>query len=153
MANWIGRIKEFAYRLEQINVKLSEEDKILGLTAGLDETYEAFLISIDALPEKLCMFEHAQDRLLNEEVRRSNNQEEQKIKTEALALVAREKPVCDCWNCGKPGHIKAHCKAPPKSEDSKKSESNNHQANLVYSVSHLRELPEVESGREIGEVL
>ncbi|KJA19874.1 hypothetical protein HYPSUDRAFT_106098, partial [Hypholoma sublateritium FD-334 SS-4] len=67
MAAWIGRVKAFSFRLEDVGVEVTDEDRILALTNGLDKTYEAFLISLDATPPDLLSLAHVVDRLLNEE--------------------------------------------------------------------------------------
>ncbi|EMD30468.1 hypothetical protein CERSUDRAFT_38145, partial [Gelatoporia subvermispora B] len=70
MSAWIGRVKEMAFRLEDVGVKVDDEDRILALTNGLDDSYEAFVISLDATPTAQLTLEYVVNRLLNEEMRR-----------------------------------------------------------------------------------
>ena len=56
-------------------MKTTDEDRILALTNGLDKSYEAFVISLDATPTNQFTLEYVENHLLNEEVRHSNKEE------------------------------------------------------------------------------
>ena len=125
MAAWIGRVKAFSFRLEDVGVDVTDEDRILALTNGLDKTYEAFLISLDATPPELLSLAHVTDRLLNEETGRENRAAMNSGETAFYTTRGNHSgsgqgggqpgsggpPVC--WRCGKAGHIKAFCREEP----------------------------------------
>lgn len=69
MESWISEVRARARRLENIDVKVSDEDIIVVLTAGLYDSYTPIAISFAALdPEKLAL-DFVINRLLNEEAR------------------------------------------------------------------------------------
>ena len=125
MAAWIGRVKAFSFRLEDVGVEVTDEDRILALTNGLDKTYEAFLISLDATPPELLSLAHVTDRLLNEETGRENRAAMNSGETAFYTTRGNHSgsgqgggqpgsggpPVC--WRCGKAGHIKEFCREEP----------------------------------------
>ena len=49
MLAYVGRVQAMAFELECINVGVTEEDRILALTMGLDASYESFVISLETL--------------------------------------------------------------------------------------------------------
>jgi hypothetical protein len=139
MSAWIGRVKAMAFRLTEIGVAVTDEDQILALTMGLDASYEPFVISLDSTQPELLTLDYVIHRLLNEDVRRdnqekgkvSNGNKEVKVKKDkdnvAFAAVANDSPRV-CWRCGKTGHIKAFCKEKPiRGRESE-------QANVVLSA-------------------
>jgi hypothetical protein len=151
MSGWIGRVKGLSFKLENIGVVVTDEDRILALTNGLDDSYESFVISLDATPADKLTLEHVVDRLLNEEVRRDNKGVEDgkgtaKEKAYAVAAGGSGSGASGggpriCWRCGKTGHIKAFCKEVP--EETKKEV-----ANLVTDVQTLKDL----GTREVGKI-
>lgn len=78
MSAWVGRVRGVGHKLVDMGVVLTDEDKILALTNGLDDTYESFVISLDSTPPKELTLELVTNRLLNEEVRRQNKVDEAK---------------------------------------------------------------------------
>jgi hypothetical protein len=50
MSAWVGRVKALSFKLEDIQVVMTDEDRILALTNGLDDSYGSFVISLDATP-------------------------------------------------------------------------------------------------------
>ena len=152
MAAWIGRVKAFAFRLEDVGVEVTDEDRILALTNGLDKTYEAFLISLDATPPGLLSLVHVVDRLLNEETGRENraamNSGENAFYTargsnsgggQSGGPSGSGPPVC--WRCGKGGHIKAFCREEPVHGTGAK-ESTEREKSYYVASAQLRDLGE-----------
>ena len=69
MESWIGEVRARAHRLENIDIKVSDEDMIIVLTTGLPDSYTPIIITFDALdPEKLTL-DFIINCLLNEEAR------------------------------------------------------------------------------------
>ena len=67
MESWIGEVRAHARCLENNDIKVSDEDMIIILTAGLPDSYTPIIITFDALdPEKLTL-DFVINRLLNEE--------------------------------------------------------------------------------------
>lgn len=121
MAAWIGCVKSFAFRLENIGVNISDEDCILTLTNGLDSSYDAFVISLDVTAVDQLTLAQVTDQVLNEEVRRGNRSAIKQVDQPTALLtnggggsstVTAGPSVC--WRCGEVGHIKAFCKQKPE---------------------------------------
>lgn len=119
MSAWIGRVKGAAHQLVEIGVEVSDEDRILVLTNGLDVSYDSFVISLDSTPSDELTLELVVNRLLNEEVRRENRKEEDGVMDREAAL-AKAKVYAvrssesgpgmrTCWVCGEAGHMKIAC--------------------------------------------
>ena len=67
MESWIGEVCACACCLENVDVKVSDEDMIVVLTTGLPDSYTPIIITFDALdPEKLTLY-FIINHLLNEE--------------------------------------------------------------------------------------
>ena len=72
MLAWVGRVRGVGHKLVDMAVVLTDEDKILALTNGLDDMYESFVISLDSTPPKELMLELVTNWLLNKRVCRQN---------------------------------------------------------------------------------
>lgn len=155
MSAWVGRVKRMAFQLVAIGVEVSDEDRILALTNGLDDTYESFVISLDSTAPQNLTLDYVVDRLLNDEMRRGNKgKDEEDVKKESGAYLAKGSGSGrTCWGCGKSGHIKMYCPdasslEKDKDKDSKgkkKDDADNSQGrvNFAYrSASELRDLGE-----------
>ncbi|KAJ3483976.1 hypothetical protein NLI96_g5947 [Meripilus lineatus] len=164
MADWIARMKAAAFRLQRIGVAITDEDGILTLTNGLDESYDSFVISLDSTPTEQLTLDYVIDRLLNEEVQRANRDDEQPGKDLAYAArgfnqggngqVAGNQTGQgagdvdrSCWRCGKFGHIKLFCQEVPEGTGSRGA-GKSYMA--MTDVTKLRVMPE---DRMPGEVL
>ncbi len=138
-------------------MEVSDEDRILALTNGLDDTYESFVISLDSTAPQNLTLDYVVDRLLNDEMRRDNKgKDEEDVKKEKMAYLAKGSGSGrTCWGgCGKTGHIKMYCPDAGSSEkdkdkDSKgkkkedSSEKSQERSNFVYqSNSELRDFGE-----------
>lgn len=170
MSAWIGRVKRMAFQLVAIGVDVSDEDRILALTNGLDDSYEAFVISLDATQPQNLTLEYVVDRLLNDEMRRDNKgvkSEEDEIKVKREAYLSKGSGSGSsstsrmCWHCGKAGHIKTYCPEIASSSEKEKykdskgkkkedSEKSQERTNFVsQSVSQLRDL----GSRVVGQLI
>ena len=126
MLAYVGRVQAMAFELECINVGVTEEDRILALTMGLDVSYESFVISLDGTPTENLKVEYVISRMLNEETRRTNMEGLTGRTGDDLGSVvmyaADRKPgrrrveggdtgrPRRCYCCGEEGHIRAQCK-------------------------------------------
>jgi len=72
MSAWVGHMKAMSHRLEDVKVKVSDEDTILALTMGLNKSYDSFIISLDTTPANQLTLEHIISWMLNEEVCHDN---------------------------------------------------------------------------------
>ena len=50
MVAWISYVKSLAFGLEDVGVKVTDEDLILTLANGLDDSYNSFVITLDSMP-------------------------------------------------------------------------------------------------------
>ncbi|KAH8102360.1 gag-polypeptide of LTR copia-type-domain-containing protein [Phellopilus nigrolimitatus] len=142
MQAWIGKVKGVVWDLEEIGVKVDNEDVILALTMGLDDSYDSFVISLDSTPTDDLDLEFVINRLLNEEARRNGKEVTAKSENTAWpdnrAMTAKDGGMAGsggaqtgCWRCGKQGHIRAFCtEKPPKKTEEDAHES----ANLATTV-------------------
>ncbi|KIJ22566.1 hypothetical protein M422DRAFT_84536, partial [Sphaerobolus stellatus SS14] len=73
MATWIGHVKAFSYRLQDLSVEATDEDRILVLTNGLDESYETFVITLDGMAANSLTLDTVVDRMISEEMRRTDS--------------------------------------------------------------------------------
>jgi len=122
MQAFIGRVQAIAFELENIDVDVSDEDRILALTMGLDKSYESFVISLDGTPADKLDVEYMISRMLNEEARRGNivmggdSLDEGSSALLAGRIERKGGPGRSCWRCGKQGHIRLFCKEKPEAK-------------------------------------
>jgi hypothetical protein len=69
VAAGVGWVKKMAFQLVVIGIEVSDEDWILALMNGLDDSYELFVISLDLTPALDLMLAHIVNQLLNDEMR------------------------------------------------------------------------------------
>jgi len=111
-------MKGMALDLENIGIKVDKEDRILALMAGLDESYDAFIMSLDTTNSTSFDFDHVVDRLLNEDIQRGSTAGTANLKEEVQDIAmavnhsGRRQPQV-CYRRGKQGHIHAFCTATP----------------------------------------
>ena len=74
MESWIGEVHAHACRLENVDVKVSDEDMIIILTTGLPDSYTLIIITFDALDPKKLTLDFVINHLLNEEARQVSPQ-------------------------------------------------------------------------------
>jgi hypothetical protein len=121
MQNFISEARRLAQQLADIGVSIYDEDIILVLTGGLPDSYEHFVISLDATPSAQLTLDYVITRLLNEETRQIGTTAE-KRSDEAFAAAAQTYPnkrrrdlsQITCFNCGKKGHFQSNCQEPKK---------------------------------------
>lgn len=119
MQAWIGEVWNTAFRMEETGITVGDLDKILMLTIGLPASYEAVIITLDAVPTKELTLEEVIRRLLNEEVRQTSMSLSSRLTSArdhgaAAAVVSTEKPRVDrtkvqCYFCDQIGHFKQDC--------------------------------------------
>ena len=133
MEGWIGEVRTRARRLEGVNVKVSDEDIIVVLTAGLPDTYTPVIISFDGIePEKLTL-DFVITRLLNEEARQAGHSyESTAMRAERVNKFGGN---VQCFYCLEMGHYSSSC--PVKLKDNKAREDAGRQR-LKESLAALR---------------
>ena len=116
-----------ACRLENIDIKVSDEDMIIVLTAGLPDSYTPIIITFDALdPEKLTL-NFIINCLLNEEAQQVGPQIKEDPESAAMHAGQHGKGGVTilCFYCLVQGHFASVC--PIKAMDIKKQEDEGHQ--------------------------
>lgn len=93
MLAYITRAQHSFYVAEQMGLTLTETDKILALTGGLDNKYEAVIVGLDAIISTSSLkLETVIERLLNEESRQQPTQLlESPSRDEAMAVASRRR--------------------------------------------------------------
>jgi len=130
MESWIGEVRTRARRLESVEVKVSDEDIIVVLTAGLPSSYTPVVISFDAIePEKLTL-DFVITRLLNEEARQAGPSVVKREENENAAMRSdrvntRTGINVQCFYCLEMGHYSSTC--PTKLKDNKAREDTGRQ--------------------------
>lgn len=71
MQNFITEARRLALELQEIGVKIDDEDIILVLTRGLPPSYDNFVITLDSTPPTQLTLDYVVSRLLNEESRQT----------------------------------------------------------------------------------
>jgi hypothetical protein len=130
MQAWIGVIQSLAFRMEEAQIVVTDQDRILALTMGLPISYNAVIINFDSTPADQLTLDCVITRLLNEETRQAANSVEDESGDQAMAIMgskfagrraARATNASDvtCYFCDKKGHYKSEC---PKKKEWERSE-------------------------------
>ena len=115
MQNWIATVRQTAFHLMQIGVKVSDEDFILVLTQGLPAAYKNFVVSLNATDPSLLTSKHEISHLLNEEVHQlalKQNPGLQAIHPDTAFSCQCKKTLIEhitCFKCQKKGHYHSQC--------------------------------------------
>lgn len=133
MESWIGEVRTRARRLENIEVKVSDEDIIVVLTAGLPTFYTPVIISFDAIETDKLTVDFVITRLLNEEARQASSSIVKKEDDENTQAAMRAEKLnrfaeklnkaaasVQCFYCLELGHFSSSC--PIKLKDNKTRE-------------------------------
>ena len=106
--------------MEQSEVEVSDQDKILALTMGLPPSYDPVIINFDATPSELLTLNNIIACLLNEEVCQSSDLKVAKdLEDKAMVVTGGGKsghgarnPVgadVTCFFCERKWHFKSNC--------------------------------------------
>jgi len=134
MESWIGEVRGLANRLTAIDIKVSDEDMIVILTAGLPASYTPIVISFDALEASKLTLDFVITRLLNEEGRQATpsfTPVDASVKTEdsdANTALSASKFRSDvqCFYCLLKGHYSSVCPQKEKDIKAKEEEGRKH---------------------------
>ena len=112
MSAYIARVRHVAFLLEEADVKVTDDDIILAITSGLPNSYNSFLISLDATSDDDYILPHVIARLVNEYQRQNGHH--QPTDPTNVAMAANSTPRGDlahitCFGCGQKGHYQANC--------------------------------------------
>lgn len=107
---WISRVKGYARALRDVDVEVSDQQKVLVLIMGLGEDFERVVTVVDEMPTRERTFDNVCAKLLNEETRlgkRRDNGEATVANVAASGGASGGKVTC--FRCGKVGHIRRNC--------------------------------------------
>jgi hypothetical protein len=126
MASWISRVKGMCFKLEAVGVNVTDKDVILVLTNGLPETFNQFVIALDATRPEDITLKNVIAQLANEEGQQGIDivkKEEEKVRLGESALAAtkgrRDRSEITCFYCGKKGHFRSEY--PERKEETKQT--------------------------------
>lgn len=68
MQAWIGYIQGLAFQMENANIIVTDQDKILAITMGLPSSYDNVIINFDSMIPDTLTLDLVITHLLNEEV-------------------------------------------------------------------------------------
>ena len=109
MQSWIGYIQGLAFRMENANIAIINQDKILAITMGLPPSYDNVIINFDSMSPDTLTLNLVITCLLNEEVWQTTltliKQEDHGDK--AMAVFRTREIVC--YFCDAKGHYKSDC--------------------------------------------
>lgn len=119
MSAYVARARELARLLYEAGHVLSEDDLLLAITAGLPQSYNPFLISLDTLPDSEYTLDGVIPRIINEYTRQSLSasapraQNQAALEDAAMAVTTPRirRPISDitCYKCNQKGHYQANC--------------------------------------------
>jgi hypothetical protein len=112
MAAWVAEVRSAAFRLEEIDVEVPEDDIIMVLTGGLPPLYDNFVTTLDSTPPDDFTLEYVIGRVLNEESRHTPLTQCDLTSNALVAAAARKKTPIElitCFKCQKRGHYQSAC--------------------------------------------
>jgi hypothetical protein len=113
MSAYIARVRHIAFLLEEADVTVTDDDIILAITSGLPQSYDSFLISLDATPNDDYTLSYVIARLVNEYQRQHAHHHHQPTTdlTDAALAAAPRRDLAHitCFKCGKKGHYQSNC--------------------------------------------
>lgn len=135
MTQFINEFIRIAEQLNECDMKLPENLLAIWLLNSLPSEYENFCVALESR-ERMPTLEELKTRLLEEEVRRTENEKDRDYNPgEALyankkVAYKKEQPKSvnahthqgkrrdyKCYTCGKVGHVSKYCKSRPKKEN------------------------------------
>ena len=129
--------------LAEMDLPLTEEDKVVYLLASLPESFGVLVTALEASHEVATM-DVVTERLLHEERKRGGY--DTAVEEKALTLTGKHpRKKGPCHHCGKMGHYKRDCwkLAGKKAEPQKEDEGGKDKTSLVTELSGLTDDAEV----------
>lgn len=136
-------------QLLSVNIDFGDEVRALILLASLPNSWEPMRAAVsNSVGSAELQFTDVRDRILAEEVRkidagetskdsalnvenrgrnneRNFNRGKGRSKSKNGRGQSKSGRTFECWNCGKQGHLKRNCRAPPKKNDENKADGAN----------------------------
>lgn len=127
MSEYLLEFDKVIRELRLAGAKLEELDSAVILISTLPNTFEALTASLLGMDETKLTLDYVRGRLLDEYVRKNGGTTQSKT-NEAHAMQAKN-PNIVCFNCGKKGHKKFHCRSKKVNKSNVKSSKNESSAN------------------------
>ena len=112
---------EIFNELAVIVESVSDEDKVVYLLAGLPESFDVLVTTLESGSDTVPALEMVTERLLREEQKLKDREEADESKK---LLVAKGKKQLMCHYCKKPDHFKKDCRDFAKAQQSSKGNGN-----------------------------
>ena len=107
MQSWIGYIQGLAFQMENANIAVIDQDKILAITMGLPPSYDNVIINFNSMSPNTLTLNLVITCLLNEEVQQTTSAliKQEDHSDEAMAVSCTREIVC--YFCDAKGHYKS----------------------------------------------
>ena len=115
----VRKLTEIFDELAVIGSPVEEEDRVVHLLASLPDSYSVLVTALEANSEVPKM-EVVTERLLHEERKLKEKDSHGSSSSKALSVSRSKKTIPKCFHCGKPGHLKKHCRFLATDHDSGK---------------------------------
>lgn len=96
---------------------VSDEDRVVYLLASLPDTYNVLVTALEA-SETVPSLEVVSERILHQE--RKFKEKSSDVESAMTSRRVPNKPKPKCYNCGRMGHIKRHCRVKSQRDDGTK---------------------------------
>ena len=157
VAAHVNEFNTIVNQLSSVEIEFEDEVRALILLASLPNSWEPMRAAVsNSVGTQKLKFNDVRDSILAEEVRRidsgeastssafnvenrgrnpdRNNRSNGRSKSRNGRGQSKFRQPVECWNCGKTGHIKKNCRAPPKKEDNTRGGANAVTHEIVYAL-------------------
>lgn len=127
MSVFLSKIQEMQNQLKQMGEDISDKFVITKVLMSLPNEFKHFVSAWESAPDDKQTIDNLVARLLIEEERLKEKNEDLEQTSSSSAFVAKNKKPVKCYKCGKTGHYQSDCKS-----NKNNSEDNVNKNNCFY---------------------